>query len=373
LTQQLKRTSLYHTHLSLGARMVPFAGWEMPVQYTGILAEVRAVRGQCGLFDVSHMGRLDISGADATALLEWVVTNDVSGLQQGRARYAFICNPDGGVIDDCIYYRRDVLDYLLVCNASNRESVAAWLERWIRERGYRVSVADRTEATAMIAFQGPRAVPILDGLTSGAASSIRPFAYGEAGIGGTRAFVGRTGYTGEDGAELVVSAEAAPAVWRLLMENGATPCGLGARDVLRLEAALMLHGIDIDTATSPLEAGQERFVRLEKEFAGVEALRRQKTRGLTRRLVGLKLSGNQIARHGYAILSEGRQVGQVTSGTYSPTLEASIAMGYVGPDHAAAGQPPARTGGQRLAIDLRGRPVEAVVTSLPFYSGVRSA
>ena len=373
MAEQLKRTSLYSIHLSLSARMVPFAGWEMPVQYTSILAEVRAVRSQCGLFDVSHMGRLDISGADATALLEWVMTNDVTGLPQGRARYAFICNLDGGIIDDCVFYRRGEQDYLLVCNASNRESVVGWLERWTRERRYRVGIADRTEATAMIAFQGPRAVPALDSLTGGPVSSLRPFAYVETSVGGARAFVGRTGYTGEDGAELVVAANDGPAVWRLLMDKGAAPCGLGARDVLRLEAALMLHGNDIDATTSPIEAGQERFVRLDKEFAGAEALRRQKARGLERKLVGLKLSGSQIARHGYAILSDGRQVGRVTSGTYSPTLGASIALGYVGPQYAALGQPPARTGGWRLAIDLRGRPVEAVVTPLPFYSRVRSA
>lgn len=345
--------------------MVPFAGWEMPVQYASILAEVRAVRGQCGLFDVSHMGRLDVSGADATALLEWVMTNDVSGLRQGRARYAFICNLDGGVIDDCVFYRRSAQDYLLVCNASNRESVIGWLARWTEERGLQVAIADNTVATAMIAFQGSRAVPVLDGLTGGAVSTLRPFAYVETVVDGAEAFVGRTGYTGEDGVELVVSAEAAPTLWRLLMEKGGTPCGLGARDVLRLEAALMLHGNDLDATTSPLEAGQERFVKLDKEFAGAEALRRQKERGLERSLVGLKLVGSQIARHGYIILSEGEQVGRVTSGTYSPTLEASIALGYVNPRCAAPGQ--------RLAIDMRGRPIEAVVTPLPFYSRVRSA
>ncbi len=369
MAEPLKRTSLYDIHLSLHARMVPFAGWEMPVQYTSILAEVRDVRQRCGLFDVSHMGRLELSGPDAVPLLEWVETNGVADLPRGRGRYSFICNLDGGIIDDTIYYRRNESECLLVCNAANRAAVVAWLERWRRERFPRVTLDDQTERTAMIAVQGPLALNMVDGMAGGAAAGLKPFAFRQARLEGADAFIARTGYTGEDGVELVTDAERAASIWRKLMEKGASACGLGARDVLRLEAALMLHGNDIDPTTTPLEAGQERFVRLDKESAGAEALRRQSrpvgTGAITRKLVGLKLMGNGIARHGYPILSGGRQVGHVTSGTYSPTLEASIAMGYV---EAVCAAPDTR-----LAVDLRGRALDAVVVPLPFYSRKRSA
>ena len=360
MTQPLKRTSLNETHTSLDAKMVPFAGWEMPLQYTGILAESRAVRSGCGLFDVSHMGRLHISGPQAHSLMEWVLTASAANLGMGRARYAMVCNERGGIIDDTVFYRQAEERYLLVCNAANRQYVLPWMRRWAEERFASVSIEDRTEDTAMIAFQGPETPAALDSLCDAHPSGLRHFSSIEAEVASVPALIGRTGYTGEDGFELIVAADRADQVWRALMGKGAVPCGLGARDVLRLEAGLALHGHDIDDSTTPLEAGLERFVRLEKEFVGVEALRSQQKAGLSRRLVGLLVAGKNIAREGYSILAERTPIGSVTSGSYSPTLDRAIAMGYVTIESSAPSG--------ILGIDIRGRAAEAEVVSLPFYS-----
>lgn len=360
MTQSLSRTSLYETHISLNARMVPFAGWDMPVQYAGILAETRAVRSSAGLFDVSHMGRLDIRGPRAGPFLDWIVTANASDLRQNRARYAMICNEEGGIIDDTVFYRRGEDRYLLVCNASNRQYVVPWLLRWAEDRFPDTTIEDNTEATAMIALQGPDTPGMLGRLCDVDPSGIRTFSAAQGTVASVPAFIGRTGYTGEDGFELIVAAPDAPHVWQTLMGEGAVPCGLGARDVLRLEAALPLHGNDIDTTTTPLEAGLERFVRLDKEFVGADALRRERDGGSKRRLVGLEVRGRSIAREGYPILAKNTQAGRVTSGTYSPTLDRNIAMGYVTVESAEQGQ--------ELQVDIRGRLVEAEVVPLPFYS-----
>ena len=360
MTQSLSRTSLYETHTSLNARMVPFAGWDMPVQYAGILAETRAVRSSAGLFDVSHMGRLDIRGPRAGPFLDWIVTANASDLRQSRARYAMICNEEGGIIDDTVFYRRGEDRYLLVCNASNRQYVVPWLLRWAEERFPDTAIEDNTEATAMIALQGPAAPGMLGRLCDVDPSGIRAFSAAQGTVASVPAFIGRTGYTGEDGFELIVAAPDAPHVWQTLMGEGAVPCGLGARDVLRLEAALPLHGNDIDITTTPLEAGLERFVRLDKEFVGADALRRERDGGAKRRLVGLEVRGRSIAREGYPILARNTQAGRVTSGTYSPTLDRNIAMGYVTVEFTEQGQ--------ELQVDIRGRLVEAEVVPLPFYS-----
>ena len=368
MTQSLKRTPLYDTHTSLNARIVPFAGWDMPVQYTSILAETRAVRSGAGLFDVSHMGRLYISGTQAGDLMDWILTAYASDLRQGRARYAMICNEQGGIIDDTVFYRLNKNRYLLVCNAGNHQHVLPWIQRWVQDRFPGTSIEDKTGATSMIAFQGPSTPEILDRLCDVSPSSTRPFSYTEGNVASKPAFIGRTGYTGEDGFELIVEAADAAHVWKALMDEEAVPCGLGARDVLRLEAGLALHGNDIDTSTTPLDAGLERFVRLDKEFAGVEVLRRQKEDGPKRRLTGLVVEGRSIARSGYPILAErvassteaSRSVGNVTSGTHSPTLDRSIAMGYVLMEFASPGQ--------KLQVDIRGRLTEAEAVPLPFYS-----
>ena len=353
------RTALYESHVGLGGRMVPFAGWEMPVQYAGILAEANAVRSKGGIFDVSHMGRIYVSGAQATELMEWIQTGRIGNLRLGRARYSLVCDEAGGIMDDTVSYRLEDNRYLLICNASNRPAVSDWLERWQRERFSQTTLEDVTTETVMIAVQGPDAASLVDGMSEETPSSLRFFGSMEATVLGRSAFVGRTGYTGEDGFEIVMDARDGAELWGALNEGGMAPCGLGARDVLRLEAGLPLHGSDIDLTTTPLEAGLGRFVRLGKEFAGSEALRRQKEEGVERSLVGIFSEGRSIPRHDYSILSEGEVAGRITSGSYSPTLDRNIAMGYV--------QTRLSEEGQSLQIDIRGRPTGAMVTSLPFY------
>ena len=360
MPETLKRTPLYDTHIALDARMVPFAGWDMPIQYGGILAESVAVRSGAGLFDVSHMGRLDISGPQAPALMDWVLTAHASDLRLGRARYALICNEAGGIIDDTVYYRTGEEKYLLVCNASNRHHIVPWLRRWAEDKSPDTSIEDRTEATAMIALQGPSAAELLAAVCDPDPSEMRLFSAIEGKVASRPAYVGRTGYTGEDGFELIVAAADTPHLWRTLMDRGGVPCGLGARDVLRLEAGLSLHGNDIDVTTTPLEAGLDRFVCLDKDFVGAEALRRLLESGPAENLVGLAVQGKSIARAGTPILSGTTQVGKVTSGTHSPTLDRSIAMGYVTRECSSTGE--------RLQMDIRGRLTEAEVVPLPFYS-----
>ena len=360
MAQSLRRTPLYGVHLSQKARMMPFAGWEMPVQYGGILGEARAVRSSSGVFDVSHMGRLYVSGPDSPRLMDWILTCGASGLRHGRARYGMVCNQEGGIIDDTVFYRLGEESYLLVCNAANHPVVHDWVREWATDRFPSTNIDDRTEATAMIAFQGPSAPRGLDLLCEAPASEMWPFSFLEATVASRPAFIGRTGYTGEEGFELIAAAADGPHIWQALVNAGAAACGLGARDVLRLEAGLPLHGNDIDASTTPLEAGLERFVRLDHEFVGAEALRRQVETGPKQRLVGLEVEGRSIARAGYLIYSGELQVGGVTSGTLSPALEKVIAMGYVTTGHANPGQ--------ILQVDVRGRLSRAEVVPLPFYS-----
>ncbi len=359
-TSQLKRTPLYDTHLKLGGRMVPFGGWDMPVQYTGILDEARAVRSNAGLFDVSHMGRIEISGPDAVSLLNRVLSVDVPKLRRRRARYGVICNLDGGIIDDTIVYRLGREQFLLIPNASNADTVADWLLRW-RRGSDEVDVNIITEELAMIAHQGPTAQLMLSGLTDHDLSSLRLFRAAETEIAGAPSIVARTGYTGEDGFELMVPAGDAARIWRALSDAGAVPCGLGARDVLRLEAGLPLHGNDIDAGTNPYEAGLGRFVDLDRdEYVARESLIRLRDEGPARRLVGFDVVGRGIARQGHAIVAGDERVGEVTSGSYSPTLDRAIGMGYVREDLSDPGTP--------LHVDVRGRMVEAEVALLPFYA-----
>ncbi len=359
------RTVLYPAHLASGARIVPFSGWDMPVQYGGILAEVKAVRTAAGLFDASHMGRLYISGSQATELLDWVLTASAASLRVGHARYGMICNEAGGIIDDTIFYRLSDDRYLLIPNAGNRAKVAAWLQRWTDDRfPGGCTVEDRTGTTALIAAQGPDTPAIMDqlcALNSGQPpSTLRPFNWEEGALQGTPIIIGRTGYTGEDGFEIVVEAAGAETVWRSLLGRGAAPCGLGARDLLRLEAGLLLHGNEIDENTTPIEAGLERFVRFDKMYSGAGVPRRQHEAGVERKLVGLRLPGRSAPRQGYPILDQGREIGRITSASYSPTLDTSIAMGYVLVRYA--------TPGQGLDLDIRGRIARAEVVPLPFYT-----
>ena len=357
----LKRTPLFERHVASGARIVEFAGWEMPIQYEGILAEARAVRSNAGMFDVSHMGRAEITGSEAAAFLHRLVTGDVAGMPLRRARYTLVCNEAGGIIDDTIVYRLGDERFLLVPNASNADEVLAWLGRWREAWGQNVEMKVITGETALIALQGPSAEAMLQPGSAADLSRLRPFTCVESTVFGVPAVVGRTGYTGEDGFEMALPGEEALLVWSRLADAGAAPCGLGARDVLRLEAGLLLHGSDMDAEVTPLEAGLDRFVAWDSgDFVGLEALRQARSSGLSRTLIGFRLLQRGVPRHGNSILEGESVVGSVTSGTHSPTLDMGIGLGYVAME--------ASNPGTRLTVDIRGRRVEAEVTAIPFYS-----
>jgi aminomethyltransferase len=342
----LLHTPLHDRHVELGARMVPFAGWEMPVQYAGVIPEHRAVRTDAGVFDVSHMGELEVEGPQAHELLQGALSNDLDRLAPGQAQYTLLTNEDGGIVDDLIVYRLGEHAYLLVVNAANRATDYAWL----KERELRGSdLRDVSDDYALLAVQGPRAIERL-GLPRAA-----PFTFAETSLDGVEVMVNRTGYTGEDGCELMCMSEDAVRLWDAVLERGALPCGLGARDTLRLEVCYPLHGNDIGPETDPISAGLGWTCALDKEFEGVDVLRRVKAEGPERRLVAFVMEEKAIPRQGMQI--EGG--GEVTSGTHSPMLEAGIGMGYV-----PAGQAQPDT---RLAIDVRGRPRRARVVKKPIY------
>lgn len=346
-SDNLKRTALYDVHVSLGGRMVPFAGWEMPIQYSSILDEAKAVRSKAGIFDVSHMGRVDIQGAGAADFLNRVLSVNVPRLRMGRARYNVICDENGGIIDDCIIYRRGDEKFLLVPNAGNTAAVLDWLARWNPDDGS-VRIENVTSESVMIALQGPETAGMLAGMTEADVSSMRPFAAIDARIAGAESLVARTGYTGEDGFELIVPQENGADVWNQLMERGATPCGLGSRDVLRLEAGLLLHGNDMDTSINPYEAALDRFVDPDREgYIPGEVLRRIRDDGPERRLVAFNMVERGIPRHGHPIMDGSKQIGHVSSGGHSPTLDRSIGLGYVPTGYTSVGS--------RFHIDIRGR------------------
>jgi aminomethyltransferase len=344
--QTLLRTPLYDRHVAAGARMVPFAGWEMPVQYEGVIAEHRAVREDCGVFDVSHMGEIEVEGPRAHDLLQSLLSNDLDRIEVGGAQYTLLTNERGGIVDDLIAYRLEPGRYLLVVNAANREADY----EWIKEREIRGSdVRDVSDEFGLLAVQGPRSLERL-GLDEAPAFT---FAMGE--VDGVEVMVNRTGYTGEQGVELMVMAEDAAALWDAVLARAATPAGLGARDTLRLEVCYPLHGNDIGPDTDAVSAGLGWVCRLEKEFTGAQELRRVKSEGPARRLVPFVMTEGGIPRQGMAI-AEG---GEVTSGSHSPMLDRGIGMGYVEKAHT---QP-----GTSLTIDVRGRPRPAEVVSKPIY------
>ena len=359
MSDQLKTTPLHSTHTALDAQMIDFAGWEMPAQYRSAVQEHRAVRTNAGVFDVSHMGRLYVEGEGGARLLDRVLTANVLALEEGQAKYCLACREDGGVLDDIIVYRLGPRRHLIVPNAANRERILAALRKQESNIGD-VVISDRSGETAMIAFQGPRSLDILKSVSSKALRTPSPFRCIRTDVMDTDMLVARTGYTGEDGVELIMDADAAPRLWQVLTDAGAAPCGLVARDSLRLEAALRLYGNDMDTTTNPYEVGLGRFVDPDKgDFVGKETLARVKVEGVSRRLAGFEMVGRGVPRHGFAIIQKGEVVGQVTSGGFSPTLNKNIGLGFVPP--AAAEK------GTELSIDIRGRHVEARVVSLPFY------
>jgi len=355
----LLKTPLNKIHIKSGARMVPFAGWEMPVQYSGIIDEVKSVRSNCGIFDVSHMGRLKITGASATAFLNKILSVDVSKLKTNRARYGVICNDSGGIIDDCIVYKFDAEHFLLVPNASNKKSVIDWLHQLVNDE--KITITDITDQQAMIALQGPKAIEIMNIHIGKDISQLKMFEFIEDSINGINLMIARTGYTGEDGVEIFVPESSASKIWETLTNDGAKPCGLGSRDLLRLEAGLLLHGNDIDLTTNPYEAGLGRFVNCDKnDYIAGDALRKIRSEGVNRKLLGLYISGNRVARKGYPLIYKDKDVGCITSGNYSPTLDRNIALGYV--------QTGLIENNKDLKCDIRGQLANLEVTRLPFYS-----
>jgi len=356
-------TPLLDRHEALDARIVEFAGWLMPIQYTGILDEHRAVRGAAGLFDLSHMGELLVEGPEAGPALAAALVTDPPSLGVGRAHYSMICAPDGGIIDDLIVYRLAEDRFMVVANASNATVVSDALAE--RLDGHQAVLDDQSLATGLVAIQGPRSIDILGGLTDLDLAAIRYYGIADGVVAGIPAQVARTGYTGEDGFEVFVEAERAGPLWDALLDagrpHGLLPVGLGARDTLRLEAGMPLYGNELDRSTNPYEAGMARVVKLDKpgDFVGRTALERVAREGPAKRLVGLVLRERGIARHGYPVLNATVRSGVVTSGTMSPTLGEAIAMAYVNPTDAEPGT--------MLAVEIRGTRIAAEVVPLPFY------
>jgi aminomethyltransferase len=356
----MRRTPLYDKHAELGAKMVPFAGYEMPIQYDGIVAEHRAVRGQAGLFDLSHMGEFFFKGRGASALLDRLVSSDVAGLAVGEARYGLLTNERGTIVDDVIVYRISDGEYMMVVNAANIAKDRAHVLAHLNDD---VAFDDRSYGTALVAIQGPRASDILATEADADLRSLPSFGVTRGLVAGVRATLARTGYTGEDGFEVFVANADAAAVWDGLLaagrDAGMKPIGLGARDTLRLEARFSLYGNDIDETTDPIEAGLGWTCKLDKEFTGRDVIAAKKAAGPKRKIAGLVVEGG-IARHGHEVTHDGEVVGRVTSGTYGPTVGKNIALAYV--------PTPLSKVGTALAVRIRGKDVPATVVKTPFYS-----
>ncbi|MFO0877470.1 MAG: glycine cleavage system aminomethyltransferase GcvT [Gemmataceae bacterium] len=356
------RTPLHNWHVDHGATMVDFAGWEMPIRYASITEEHQAVRGACGLFDVSHMARLNLVGPGAFDLVQRVWTNNAATMRPGQVRYGLVCNDAGGILDDILVYCL-ATGWSLVVNASNRARIVGWLDA--QRQGLDVQVIDRTESTAMLAVQGPRAVEVCSNLLGLDVAALKYYFAAPGRFADGDCLVSRTGYTGEDGFEVVVPAEAALALADALAARGARPCGLGARDTLRLEAAMPLYGHELDKAIDPLQAGLGWAVKLDKgPFVGRESLLQREADRTRPVRVGLEVEGRRAARERARVLAGEQPVGIVTSGTITPTLGKAIAMGYVQPAHAAPGTKLSVEVGKSLAV--------AQVVSLPFYRRPRA-
>ena len=353
----MKQTSLHETHRAAGATMVPFAGWDMPVSYAGTVGEVAAVRSGAGLFDVSHMGEVTATGAGAFDFVQSVTSNDVSRLVPGKAQYSLLLNETGGIIDDIIVYCRADADYLIVLNAGCKDKDWAWLQAQAEGRPH-LTLTDISDETALIAVQGPQAVSLVGELAGGSLGQLGRFHFADLSLLGGEATFSRTGYTGEDGFEIFCGWSDAPILWKMLTERGAVPAGLGARDVLRLEAAYPLYGHELDAETGPFESGVGWAVKRGKgQFIGSEALPTKKP---ARRLVGLRMDERAIPReHFHVYDAEGGEAGETTSGTWSPTVKAGIAMARL---PSALAEP-----GTRVSMDIRGRRAPATVVPLPFY------
>jgi aminomethyltransferase len=362
----LKQTPLNARHRALGARMVPFAGWDMPVEYSGLSQEHLAVRTRAGLFDVTHMGQVELAGQDALAAVQWISSNDASRLKIGQAHYSGLTTAAGTFVDDMLVYRFADDHFLLVINASNVEKDFAWIVE--QTRRFDVAAVDTSSRYALIALQGPMARQVMQRLSNVDLAGIKYYWFAHGEIAGVRGTLSRTGYTGEDGFEVFVPPQQAVKVWDAILEAGrdedVIPAGLGARDTLRLEAAMRLYGNDIDDTTTVLDADLEWIVGWNKgDFLGRQALADQKARGLATRIVGFEMVDRAIARHGYPVVAGGERVGRVTSGTQTPFLKKAIGMAYV---------PVALTApGTDIDIEVRGRLARATVVPLPFYKRPR--
>lgn len=360
----LKRTPLFEVYKKHGAKVIDFGGWELPVQFSSILEEHEAVRKEAGLFDVSHMGEVLVEGKDAEKYLNYLVTNDVTKIQVNQAQYTAMCYPDGGTIDDLLVYKLENEKYLLVINASNIEKDFDWMKQHAEGD---VKLENRSSEIALLAIQGPKAESILQKLTEVHLSEIGIFRFAQhVNVDGIiDVLVSRTGYTGEDGFELYLAADKAESLWEKLLEAGKTdgliPCGLGARDTLRLEARLVLYGQELTNKISPLEAGVGFAVKTNKEsdFIGKAALIAQKEEGLKRKLVGIEVTGRGIPRHGYKVFSGEKEIGSITSGTRSPSIQKNLGLALVSTEHTELGT--------QLQVEIRNKRIDAVVVKAPFY------
>jgi len=362
----LKQTPLNARHRALGARMVPFAGWDMPVEYSGLSQEHLAVRTRAGLFDVTHMGQVEIAGAEALAAIQWISCNDASRLKLGQAHYSGLTTPAGTFVDDMLVYRFADDHFLLVINASNVDKDYAWIVEQTRRFG--VAAVNTSARYALIALQGPLARQVMQRVSNVDLSGIKYYWFAHGEIAGVRGTLSRTGYTGEDGFEVFVPPQQAVRVWDAILEAGRdeeiVPAGLGARDTLRLEAAMRLYGNDIDDTTTVLDADLEWIIGWNKgDFLGRAALAEQKARGVASRIVGFEMVDRAIARHGYPVVIGGAEAGRVTSGTQTPYLKKAIGMAYLPAAHAAPGT--------EFEVDVRGRSARARVVPLPFYKRPR--
>jgi aminomethyltransferase len=358
----LKRTPLFPVYAEHGARVIDFGGWELPVQFSGIQKEHDAVRQQAGLFDVSHMGEVKVAGADALAFLQKLTTNDVSKLELGQCQYSLMCYPTGGVVDDLLVYRICDEMYMLVINASNIDKDLDWMRGQLSGA---VQLTNLSDETAMLALQGPHAEQILRKVTAAPVGDLRVFRFLTGiDVGGIQALVSRTGYTGEDGFELYIAAKDAEALWHLLLDagkdEGLVPAGLGARDTLRFEARLPLYGQELSADITPLEAGLGVFVKLDKgNFIGREVLAKQKAEGIPRKLVGIEIVERGIPRSHYPVYGDGRKIGEVTTGTQSPTFKRNVGLALLDVAYTALDT--------EIFVEIRGAQVKAKVVATPFY------
>ncbi len=359
VSDSLLRTSLYDLIVKQKAKMTAFSGWQMPVQFTGLKLEHNAVRSEVGMFDISHMGKFTLEGEGLIPFLQSLVPSDLSRLTPGQAQYTVLLNPDGGIIDDIIVYCQGEEKAVIIVNAGTKDKDKEWILSNLSTTN--LNFSDLSPEKVLLAIQGPETVEKLQPLVEADLTQLSFFGHLETQVLGYPAFIARTGYTGEDGFEVMIAHEGGQELWRSLLQVGVTPCGLGARDTLRLEAAMCLYGQDINDHTTPLEAGLKWLVHLDSkgEFIGREVLEKQATEGVKRRLVGLQMEGRHIARHGYPVVSEGKIVGEVTSGTLGPTVGKAIALAYVPTELSKKGT--------RVEVEIRGKLYPAKVVKKPFY------